>query len=88
MKPNNPKFRTYVNDEKTRLVSVRLEPRIVDAIDNYVRQFPNYTRTEIIKRLLYDCVALATPEHFAKMVSLYNPSPNDYELQIVERSNL
>lgn len=88
MKPNNPKFRPFVNDEKTRLVSVRLEPRIVDAIDNYVRQFPNYTRTEIIKRLLYDCVALATPEHFGKMVALHLPSPDDYEVQIVERSNL
>lgn len=88
MKPNNPKFRPYVNDEKTRLVSVRLEPRIVDAIDNYVKQFPNYTRTEIIKRLLYDCVALATPEQFGKMVAIHLPSPDDYYMQIVERSNL
>ena len=84
MKTNNPKFRPYVNDEKTRLVSVRLEPRIVDAIDHYAKAYPNFTRTEIIRRLLYDCVVLATPEHFAKMVSLYNPSPNDYHVQIVE----
>ena len=88
MKENNPKFRPYVNDEKSRLVSVRLEPRIVNAIDHYAKVYPNFTRTEIIKRLLYACVVLATPEHFAKMVSLYQPSPNDYDLQIVERLSL
>lgn len=80
MKQNNTKNRPYVNDEQSRLISIRLEPRIVEAIDRWVRGHPNYTRTEVIKRLLLCCLSCATPIDFEEMVTNYNPDPDKYTL--------
>lgn len=80
MRPNNPKYSHFVNDEKTRLVSLRLEPRIVEAIDRWVRGHPNYTRTEVIERLLLCCLSCATPIDFEEMVTNYHPNPSEYSL--------
>lgn len=80
MKPNNTKYHQYVNDEKTRLVSLRLEPRIVEAIDRWVKGHPNYTRTEVIERLLLCCLSCATPIDFEEMVTNYHPDPSAFSL--------
>lgn len=80
MKQNNPKNRPYVNDEHSRLISIRLEPRIVEAIDRWVRGHPNYTRTEVIERLLLCCLSCATQIDFEEMVTNYHPDPNEFSL--------
>lgn len=80
MKQNNTKNHPYVNDEHSRLISIRLEPRIVEAIDRWVRGHPNYTRTEVIERLLLCCLSCATPIDFEDMVTNYHPDPNKFTL--------
>lgn len=80
MKSNNPKINPLINDERARLISVRLEPRIVRAIDNWVKAHPIYTRSEVINRLLYSCLSCATPLEFEELVTTYHPEPNTHML--------
>lgn len=80
MKPNNPKYYHYTDYEKSRLISVRLEPCIVRAIDNWVKAHPIYTRSEVINRLLFSCLSCATPLEFEELVTTYHPDPNTYML--------
>lgn len=80
MKENNPKNKPYVRTENNVLVSVRIETDIIKAIDEWCRGHTNFNRSIVINRLLYDCVALANPETFATLVSMYRPDAKDHYL--------
>lgn len=80
MKANNPKYKPYVRDESTTLISVRLEPKTVKAIDRWCEKYPIYNRSVVINRLLYACVALITPKDFKSLISHFHPDPANYNL--------
>lgn len=75
-------LRPYVRTDNSTLVSVRLNPKVVKALDKYCQKFPIYNRSILINRLLYDCLALAKPETFRCLVEFYQPDPNKWELVV------
>ena len=75
-------LRPYVRTDNSTLVSVRLNPKVVKALDKYCKKFPIYNRSILINRLLYDCLALAKPETFRCLVEFYQPDPNKWELVV------
>ena len=75
-------LRPYVRTDNSTLVSVRLNPKVVKALDKYCQKFPIYNRSILINRLLYDCLALAKPETFRNLVMFDNPDPNKWEIVI------
>lgn len=85
MKTNNPKYKPYVRDETSILVSVRIETDIVKAIDVWCKAHPNYNRSVVINRILYASVALIDPLSFHDMVSLYHPTQKECNL-VFERT--
>ena len=85
MKTNNPKYKHYVRDETSILVSVRIETDIVKAIDVWCKAYPNYNRSVVINRILYASVALIDPLSFHDLVSLYHPTQKECKL-VFERT--
>lgn len=82
MKKKTLDLRPYVRTDNSTLVSVRLNTKVVKAIDKYCQKFPIYNRSILINRLLYDCLALAKPETFRCMVEFDQPDPNKWEVDI------
>lgn len=85
MNTNNPKYKPYVRDETSILVSVRIETDIVKAIDVWCKAYPNYNRSVVINRILYASVALIDPLSFHDMVSIYHPTQKECNL-VFERT--
>lgn len=75
-------LRPYVRTDNSTQVSVRLNPKVVKALDKYCQKYPIYNRSILINRLLYDCLALAKPETFRCLVMFDQPDPNKWELVV------
>lgn len=82
MKSNNPKFRPYVRTDYSTLISVRVETRTVKALDAFCKRYPIYNRSILVNRLLYSCVALASPDTFKELVNEFHPDPNEYRIAL------
>lgn len=80
-------LRPYVRTDNSTLVSVRLNPKVVKALDKYCQKFPIYNRSMLINRILYDCLALATPDTFKQMVSIDQPDPDDWLVSMTTKVN-
>lgn len=82
MKANNPKLRPYVRTDYSTLISVRVETRTVKALDAFCRRYPIYNRSILVNRLLYSCVALASPDTFKELVNEFHPDPDEYRIAL------
>ena len=82
MKSNNPKFRPYVRTDNSTLISVRVETKVVKALDAFCRRYPIYNRSILVNRILYSCVALADTDTFKQMVNEFHPDPDEYKLTL------
>lgn len=75
-------LRPYVRTDYSTLISVRVETRTVKALDAFCRRYPIYNRSILVNRLLYSCVALASPDTFKELVNEFHPDPDEYKLAL------
>lgn len=75
-------LRPYVRTDYSTLISVRVETRTVKALDAFCRRYPIYNRSILVNRLLYSCVALASPDTFKELVNEFHPDPDKYRLAL------
>lgn len=75
-------LRPYVRTDYSTLISVRVETRTVKALDSFCRRYPIYNRSILVNRLLYSCVALASPDTFKELVNEFHPDPDEYRLAL------
>lgn len=75
-------LRPYVRTDYSTLISVRVETRTVKALDAFCRRYPIYNRSILVNRLLYSCVALASPDTFKELVNEFHPDPDEYRLAL------
>lgn len=75
-------LRPYVRTDYSTLISVRVETRTVKALDAFCRKYPIYNRSILVNRLLYSCVALASPDTFKELVNEFHPDQDEYRLAL------
>lgn len=75
-------LRPYVRTDYSTLISVRVETRVIKALDAFSRKYPIYNRSILVNRLLYSCVALASPDTFKELVNEFHPDPDEYRLAL------
>lgn len=73
-------LRPYVRTDYSTLISIRVETRTVKALDAFCKRYPIYNRSILVNRLLYSCVALASPDTFKELVNEFHPDPDEYRL--------
>lgn len=73
-------LRPYVRTDYSTLISIRVETRTVKALDAFCKRYPIYNRSILVNRLLYSCVALASPDTFKELVYEFHPDPDEYRL--------
>ena len=75
-------LRPYVRTDYSTLISVRVETKVVKALDAFCRRYPIYNRSILVNRLLYSCVALADTDTFKQLVNEFHPDPDEYRLAV------
>lgn len=75
-------LRPYVRTDNSTLISVRVETRVIKALDAFCRKYPIYNRSILVNRLLYSCVALAETDTFKQLVNEFHPDPDEYRLTL------
>lgn len=80
-------LRPYVRTDYSTLISVRVETRTVKALDAFCRRYPIYNRSILVNRLLYSCVALASPDTFKQLINEFHPDPDEYKMIIQKLSD-
>lgn len=75
-------LRPYVRTDYSTLISVRVETKVVKALDAFSRRYPIYNRSILVNRLLYSCVALADTDTFKQLVNELHPDPDEYRLTL------
>lgn len=75
-------LRPYIRTDYSTLISVRVETKVVKALDAFCRRYPIYNRSILVNRLLYSCVALADTDTFKQLVNEFHPDTDKYRLAV------
>lgn len=74
--------------ERTKLISIRLEKPILDAIDQYKTCHTYWSRSELINRILHAVMTCTPIDDFYRLISSHDPYGDGIMVQVSDKKNL
>lgn len=73
--------------ENKKLISIRLEPDVLERIDDMAKSYSYRTRSSIINKLLSVVIKCSTDGTLTKMLSAYNPEKKGFVCKFEQKEN-